>query len=155
MANKTLFLEAVIITIIIVIFAIIISIYNQCCLLYNVLSIQCIILPVGTVSVSMTDDSGNTKFLTELGEGEVFGERALIKKEPRNANIVAKGPVECYYLESHAFYSMLGEFVEKFNKINEFRIFRSTAVLTKVSDSRLKTLTSKFTYHRMFSGTVC
>ena len=123
--------------------------------LYNVLSIQCIILPVGTVSVSMTDDSGNTKFLTELGEGEVFGERALIKKEPRNANIVAKGPVECYYLESHDFYSMLGEFVEKFNKINEFRIFRSTAVLTKVSDSRLKTLTSKFTYHRMFSGTLC
>ena len=110
---------------------------------------------VGTVSVSMTDDSGNTKFLTELGEGEVFGERALIKKEPRNANIVAKGPVECYYLESHDFYSMLGEFVEKFNKINEFRIFRSTAVLTKVSDSRLKTLTSKFTYHRMFSGTAC
>ena len=108
----------------------------------------------GKVTVSMTDDSGNSKFLIELCEGEVFGERALIKKEPRKANVIAKGPVECYYLESHDFYSMLGEFVEKFNKINEFRIFRSTAVLSKISDSRLKVLISKFDHHRMFSGEI-
>lgn len=43
-----------------------------------------------------------------LNEGEVFGERALIKKEPRKANIIANGPVECYYLESQDFYAMLG-----------------------------------------------
>lgn len=94
----------------------------------------------GSVSVSMTDDSGNEKYLISLGEGEVFGERALIKKEPRKANIIANGPVECYYLESLDFYSMLGEFVEKFNKMNEFRILRTASVFAKLSDYRLKGL---------------
>ena len=31
----------------------------------------------GKVTVSMTDDNGNAKFLIELGEGEVFGEQIL------------------------------------------------------------------------------
>ncbi len=66
----------------------------------------------------------------------MFGEQALIKKEPRKANIVAVGPVECYYLESQDFYAMLGEFVEKFNKINEFRIIRSAKAFAKLSDQR-------------------
>mmetsp|Transcript_19248 Transcript_19248/g.32206 ORF Transcript_19248/g.32206 Transcript_19248/m.32206 type:complete len:894 (+) Transcript_19248:43-2724(+) len=106
----------------------------------------------GTVVVSKTDDSGNENVLISLGEGEVFGEQALIKKEPRKANVVAQGPVECYYLESHDFYAMLGEFVEKFNKINEFRIIRSARAFTKLSDYRLKGLIAKLVYHRMFSG---
>lgn len=42
-----------------------------------------------------------------LHEGEVFGERALIRKEPRKANIVADGPVECYYLEVSALLGLL------------------------------------------------
>jgi serine/threonine protein kinase/CRP-like cAMP-binding protein len=106
----------------------------------------------GRVIVSKADDSGNEEFLLELGEGEVFGERALIKKEPRKANIMAKGAVECYFLESHDFYSMLGEFVEKFNKMNEFRVIRSAKIVSKLSDSRLKELISRFTIHRMFAG---
>lgn len=107
----------------------------------------------GTVAVSKTDDLGNENVLITLGEGEVFGEQALIKKEPRKANIVAVGPVECYYLESQDFYAMLGEFVEKFNKINEFRIIRSAKAFLKLSDNRLKSVMSnKLKYHRMFSG---
>ena len=107
----------------------------------------------GTVSVSMTDDSGNEKFLLDLGEGEVFGERALIKKEPRKANIVANGPVECYYLESQDFYSMLGEFVEKFTQMNEFRIIRSASVFDKLNDNRLKeVINQQLSSNRMFSG---
>lgn len=86
----------------------------------------------GQVTVSKTDDTGYEQVIAHLKEGEVFGERALIKKEPRKANIIADGPVECYFLESQDFYSMLGEFVEKFNKINDFRILRSAKVLSKV-----------------------
>lgn len=106
----------------------------------------------GKVKVTKADDSGNEHVLLELGEGEVFGERALIKKEPRKANVVAHGPVECYYLESQDFYSMLGEFVEKFNKMNEFRVIRSAKVFAKLSDQRLRELIGQFSLHRMFSG---
>lgn len=104
----------------------------------------------GNVIVSKTDDSGKENVLIELGEGEVFGERALIKKEPRKANVVANGPVEVYYLESHDFYSMLGQIVEQFNKMNEFRIIRSARLFARLSDHRLRELTALFTYHRMF-----
>lgn len=107
----------------------------------------------GRVTCSKADDSGNEQFLIELGEGEVFGERALIKKEPRKANIIAKGPVEVYYLESQDFYSMLGEFVEKFNKMNEFRILRSAKLFVKIPhDNRLNELIDKASVHRMFAG---
>lgn len=114
---------------------------------------QFYVIHKGTVAVSKTDDLGNETVLITLGEGEVFGEQALIKKEPRKANIVAVGPVECYYLESQDFYAMLGEFVEKFNKINEFRIIRSAKAFLKLSDNRLRSVMSnKLRYHRMFSG---
>jgi CRP-like cAMP-binding protein len=106
----------------------------------------------GKVIVSKTDDSGNENFLIELHEGEVFGERALIKKEPRKANVRASGPVECYYLESHDFHLMLGEFVEKFNKMNEFRIIRSGRIFHRLSDNRLRELIDLFTVQRVYSG---
>lgn len=62
-----------------------------------------------------------------LHEGDMFGERALIKKEARQANIIAAGPVECYYLESQDFYAMLGTCTcdhVLWRLINCVRIFR-------------------------------
>jgi hypothetical protein len=67
---------------------------------------------------------GNEIEQLTLHEGEVFGERALIKKEPRKANIIASGPVECYYLESQDFYAMLGEW-----KIPTFCLLSLSSVL--------------------------
>lgn len=113
---------------------------------------QFYVLYRGRVAVSITDDLGNEKFLLELGEGEVFGERALIKKEPRKANVRAVGAVECYYLESHDFHLMLGEFVEKFNKMNEFRVIRSGRIFHRLSDHRLRELIDLFTTQRVYSG---
>lgn len=113
---------------------------------------QFYVIHKGTVKVSMTDDSGKEKFMIELKEGEVFGERALIKKEPRKANVVANGQVECFYLERHDFESILGEFVDKFNKMNEFRIVRSADVFARLNELRLKELMKRFQTHRMFSG---
>lgn len=60
--------------------------------------------------------------------------------------------MECYYLEAHDFYSMLGEFVDKFTKLNEFRIIRSSKVMASLSDHKLRELMPKLTMHRMFSG---
>jgi cAMP-dependent protein kinase regulator len=107
----------------------------------------------GKVAVSKTDDSGYETVLLELSEGEVFGERALIKKEPRKANVKAIGNVECYYLEKHDFELMLGEFVEKFNKMNEFRIIKAARIFqNRISEHRLREFADLFVTQRYFQG---
>ena len=44
----------------------------------------------------------------EYAAGDYFGELALLKGEPRAANIVARGPLNCVTLDRHAFKRMLG-----------------------------------------------
>ena len=53
----------------------------------------------GEVRITSTGDDGEETLLLTLKEGNVFGERAIIKKEPRAANVIADGPVECYFLD--------------------------------------------------------
>ncbi|CAM9776939.1 unnamed protein product, partial [Discosporangium mesarthrocarpum] len=43
-----------------------------------------------------------------LGKTEFFGERALLKNEPRAANVIACGYVDCLVLERHDFNALLG-----------------------------------------------
>ena len=40
--------------------------------------------------------------------GEYFGERALLKNEPRAANVIAKGDCTVVLLDRHSFKRMLG-----------------------------------------------
>jgi len=44
--------------------------------------------------------------------GDYFGELALLRGEPRAANIVAEGPLDCVTLDRHAFKRMLGPLEE-------------------------------------------
>jgi serine/threonine protein kinase/CRP-like cAMP-binding protein len=104
----------------------------------------------GRVKVTSTGDDGEEKFLIGLSEGNVFGERAIIKKEPRAANVVAVGPVECYYLDSANFQLMLGQIVDKMNLMNEFRLLRSSPVLNSVSDHWLKKTMQSYSKQTMF-----
>jgi CRP-like cAMP-binding protein len=92
----------------------------------------------GKVRVTKTGDDGKETELVILGEGEVFGERALIKKEPRAANIIASGPLECYYLDRNNFLLMLGGLIDRMNQMNEFRILRGATILQGLNDKRLK-----------------
>jgi Cyclic nucleotide-binding domain len=43
-----------------------------------------------------------------LGKGDFFGERALLKNEPRGANVIATGYVDCLVLERADFNQLLG-----------------------------------------------
>jgi CRP-like cAMP-binding protein len=104
----------------------------------------------GRVKVTSTGDDGEEKFLIGLEEGNVFGERAIIKKEPRAANVVAVGPVECYYLDSANFQLMLGQIVDKMNLMNEFRLLRSSPVFNGVSDYWLKKTMQAYSKQTMF-----
>ena len=46
--------------------------------------------------------------VAEYKVGDYFGELALLKNEPRAANIVARGPLSCVTLDRYSFKRMLG-----------------------------------------------
>lgn len=106
----------------------------------------------GKVRVTKTLDDGKQIPLITLMEGAVFGERALIKKEPRAANVISDGHVECYTLASKDFGSMLGGIVGQMTDLNNFRIMRSMKVFKDLSDFRLGEVKGAIQNHEMFSG---
>jgi CRP-like cAMP-binding protein len=106
----------------------------------------------GVVRVTKTLDDGNELELVKLKEGDVFGERALIRKEPRGANVIAFGPVECYYLGAVDFAQMLGTIVDKLNDLQEFRVLKAAPAFMQFSDHRLHMLRKVLQTHNMFTG---
>lgn len=82
----------------------------------------------GKVSVTQ-----NGTHLTNLTKTDIFGERALMLREPRNATITAVTPVECLTLSAEDFRFMLGD--------NEQII--ATNVVREKEDASGKVTTSK------------
>ena len=104
----------------------------------------------GSVLVTKTGDDGVEINQFELKKDSIFGERALIRKEPRARNIRAVGGnVECLVLGSSEFSSMLGNVVEEMNSLNEFRILRELDIFKNVNDPKLKYLRKQFTVTTM------
>ncbi len=96
----------------------------------------------GKVRITKTGDDGKEIPLITLGEGAVFGERALIKKEPRAANVIADSSTtgiktECYSLAKEDFANMLGSIIEQMNELNNMRIIRSCNIFNELSDKSL------------------
>ena len=60
----------------------------------------------GTVEVRR-DVEGQSRLLATLGEGDFFGESALVTGEPRNANVVARENVEVYTLDKEHFQAVI------------------------------------------------
>jgi type IV pilus assembly protein PilB len=64
----------------------------------------------GRVAVRRRDtDSGIDFLLAELGEGEMFGEMALLTRKPRTASVVALEATTCGILEQTVFDQLLAE----------------------------------------------
>jgi putative ABC transport system ATP-binding protein len=61
----------------------------------------------GTVEVRR-DVEGQSRLLATLGEGDFFGESALVTGEPRNANVIARENVEVYTLDKEHFQAVIG-----------------------------------------------
>lgn len=106
----------------------------------------------GNIRVTLTGDDGKEFVLNHLSDGETFGERALMKKEPRLANCISVGVSECYYLNSQDFSSLLGEIVEKLNELDEFRSMKSSAIFSNVSISRVLQLKKLMQMKTMYQG---
>ncbi|HET59899.1 MAG TPA: cyclic nucleotide-binding domain-containing protein [Chloroflexi bacterium] len=56
------------------------------------------IIASGTAEVRFEDEDGNITVVNELGEGDFFGEMALLDDEPRSASVFAKGETLCLFL---------------------------------------------------------
>jgi len=113
---------------------------------------QFFVIYKGKVRITKTGDDGREVPLISLNEGNVFGERALIKKEPRAANVIAQGSAECYSLNKADFANLLGGIVEQMDELNNMRILRATKVLADVSDRSLAKLRTSMKTHEMFNG---
>ena len=61
----------------------------------------------GKVRVTVSDGK-NDQEVSQLTEGEYFGELALVMKQPRSASVFALGEVKCAYLNVDAFERLLG-----------------------------------------------
>ena len=67
------------------------------------------VIKKGKVDVWMKKERGSQKqWVAELGEGQFFGEKALLTKEVRNADCIAKTHVECLMVDKESFEQSLG-----------------------------------------------
>ena len=64
----------------------------------------------------------------QLGEGQYFGERALLTSAPRAANVIAMGRLKCLYISKDAFEEVLGP-LQKI--INDDRATREKVAMQK------------------------
>jgi len=66
----------------------------------------------GEVSVKIKDDSGREVQVTELSEGQYFGELSLVTHKPRAASVYSKGICKVAALDILAFERLLGSCME-------------------------------------------
>jgi hypothetical protein len=97
----------------------------------------------GQVNCTKTLEDGSEIDLIQLDAGQIFGERALIKQEPRGANVIAMGETECLTMSKVDFKIMLQDVVDQMNQINEFRILRAAPMFRLLTDTQVVFLLSQ------------
>ncbi|GLE05138.1 hypothetical protein PINS_up014126 [Pythium insidiosum] len=81
--------------------------------------------------------------IASFGPGDYFGEMALLSDMPRNASIVAKGPVKCLSLGRQEFDTMLGPLTDVLDRNSRIRILRMFAPFTSRSNESLEQVVSQ------------
>ncbi|CBY37051.1 unnamed protein product [Oikopleura dioica] len=66
------------------------------------------IIRTGSVRITVNTDGDEEKEVAVKGEGEFFGEKALLTSDTRSANVYAVGDVVCYTLDRSAFTNLIG-----------------------------------------------
>lgn len=99
----------------------------------------------GTVTVSK-----GGKELAKLSDGAYFGERALIRDEPRGATIAAEGYVVCYALSRQAFNDLLGPIED----VWRYETLRKVPILSNLSERQLFELARRVVSVEFAAGSV-
>ncbi len=89
----------------------------------------------GKVEIRKATGPSSSKILTTLQKGDMFGEMAIIEKQPRSATAVAVLPTAVLVLNEKLYDSMLGsnpDFARKMNRILSERIRRADAIIQNI-----------------------
>ena len=89
----------------------------------------------GLVEIRKSTGTSSSKILTALQKGDMFGEMAIIEKQPRSASAVAVQPTKVLVLNEKLYDSMIGtnpDFARKMNKVLSERIRRADAIIQNI-----------------------
>ena len=89
----------------------------------------------GVVEIRKSTSSTSSKVLTTLQNGDMFGEMAIIEKQPRSATAVAVRPTKVLVLNEKLYDSMLvsnPDFARKMSKVLSERIRRADAIIQNI-----------------------
>jgi len=90
------------------------------------------IIVSGTAEVSV-DDLGEQKVLSLLREGSMFGEMAVITKQPRSATVIAKGPVSVLRIQKDDILGILKDYPRVKEQIARLGVARAEDTLDKLT----------------------
>lgn len=98
------------------------------------------IIVEGKVKCTSRGADGAEKELMMLNRGNYFGEMALMLNEPRQANCIAIGQVDCYVMDRGQFTNLLGPLRSLIDRQMRIRVLRSVPLLSSLSDDELDIL---------------
>ena len=89
----------------------------------------------GLVEIRKATGAASSKILSSLQKGDMFGEMAIIEKQPRSASAVAVQPTRVLVLNEKLYDNMIGtnpDFARKMNKVLSERIRRADAIIQNI-----------------------
>jgi len=89
----------------------------------------------GIVEIRKSTGASSSKVLSTLQKGDMFGEMAIIEKQPRSASAVAVQPTRVLVLNEKLYDNMIGtnpDFARKMNKVLSERIRRADAIIQNI-----------------------
>jgi CRP-like cAMP-binding protein len=89
----------------------------------------------GVVEIRKSTGPSSSKILATLQKGDMFGEMAIIEKQPRSATAVAVQPTRVLVLNEKLYDSMVGtnpDFARKMNRVLSERIRRADAIIQNI-----------------------
>ena len=102
------------------------------------------IVKLGTVKITRVNDEGKEVILAMLGEGEVFGEMAVLDGESRSANALAQENCEVIAINRQEFLNIL-----KTNHKVSFNLMTEFAIRLRKSDQQIEALSLDDAEHRI------
>ncbi len=98
-------------------------------------SVEMFIIIQGMVEIRKSTGQSSNKILATLQKGDMFGEMAIIEKQPRSATAVAVQPTRVLVLNEKLYDNMLGsnpDFARKMNRVLSERIRRADAIIQNI-----------------------
>src|SRR5579864_9448317 len=89
----------------------------------------------GLVEIRKSTGGASNKILTTLKKGDMFGEMAIIEKQPRSATAVAVQPTRALVLNEKLYDSMIGsnrDFARRMHRVLSERIRRADAIIQNI-----------------------